>query len=221
MEYKEVISYLKSKTSRENREGMARFGIATDNALGIPVPILRKLAKEIGKNHQLALELWESNIHEARLLATMIDNPKEVTAKQMESWVKDFNSWDICDQCCGNLFDKTPFTVEKIYLWSKHKEEFTKRAGFALMAYLAVHDKKMTNKEFLAFFPIIKREATDERNFVKKAVNWALRQIGKRNSNLQKRAIELAEEIKTINSPTAAWIAGNALSELKKKSFSN
>ena len=160
--------------------------------------ITAKTAKEIGTNHELALELWNT-----RILAGMIDDPKSVTDIQMEDWVKEFNSWELCDQCCGNLFDKTSFAFTKVIEWSKRKEEFVKRAGFALMAVLAVHDKKASDEEFVRFMPHIKREAVDERNFVKKSVNWALRQIGKRNLSLNKIAIQTAEEIKTLDSKAA------------------
>lgn len=161
-----------------------------------------------------ALKLWKSGIHEARLLAGLVDNPQQVTEDQMEGWVKDFNSWDICDQVCSNLFDRTSFAYGKVLEWTSRDEEYVKRAGYALMAVLAVHDKKAGDEVFLAFLPIIKAGATDERNFVKKAVNWALRQIGKRNANLNKVAIKVAEEIHSIDSKSARWIASDALREL-------
>ncbi len=179
--FEEILIKLKSLSNPEAVAGMARFGINTKKAYGVSIPDLRKMAKGIGKNHILAQKLWDSGIHEARILAGMIDLPERVTEKQMKHWVKDFNSWDVCDQVCSNLFDKTKFAYPKAIKWSKRNEEFVKRAGFVLMAALAVHDKEASDKEFLKFLPIIKREATDERNFVKKAVNWALRQIGKRN----------------------------------------
>ena len=172
------------------------------------------MAKEIGKNHDLAQPLWSSGIHEARLLATMIDTPKSVTEIQMESWVKDFDSWDLCDQCCLNLFRKTPLAHQKAVEWSARQEEFVKRAGFVLMATLAVHDKKAGDEVFIAWLPFIKREATDERNFVKKAVNWALRQIGKRNLTLNQVAIQTAQAIQQLDSKSARWIATDALREL-------
>jgi 3-methyladenine DNA glycosylase AlkD len=180
----------------------------------VSIPDLRKMAKGIGKNHILAKKIWDSGIHEARILAGMIDLPERVTEKQMKHWVKDFNSWDVCDQVCSNLFDKTKFAYPKAIKWSKRNEEFIKRAGFVLMATLAVHDKEADNQKFIRFLPIIKREATDERNFVKKAVNWALRQIGKRNSALNKIAIQTAKEIQKIDSKSARWIASDAIREL-------
>ena len=210
----EIIQKLKSLASPRNVEGMARFGINPDNTLGIPIPVLRGIAKETGKDHQLAQELWASGIHEARILACFIDKPELVTESQMESWVKNFDSWDVCDLCCSDLFDRTKFAHQKAVEWSGREEEFVKRAGFTLMAALAVHDKKASDADFLKFLPIIKRESTDERNFAKKAVNWALRNMGKRNLNLNKMAIKTAEEIKRIDSKSARWIAADALREL-------
>ncbi len=196
-------------------KSMARFGINPKNAYGVSVPNLRKVAKGIGKSHTLAHQLWASGVHEARILASMIDDPKLVDEDQMERWVKDFDSWDICDQCCGNLFDKTRLAYGKAVEWSGNNEEFVRRAGFALMAYLAVHDKEMDDKEFVRFLPIIENGATDNRNFVKKAVNWALRQIGKRNHNLNRVAIKTARKICGIDSNVARWIASDALRELE------
>ena len=196
---------------------MKRFGINTDNALGVSLPIVRDIAKKIGKNHKLAQQLWNSGIHEARILAGIIDEPDKVTGKQMENWVKDFNSWDVCDQVCGNLFDKTKFAYKKAFEWSERKQEFVKRTGFVLMATLSVHDKESLDKKFEQFFPIIKKHSTDERNFVKKAVNWALRQIGKRNLKLNKKAIKIAKEIQKIDNKAARWIANDAIRELTSK----
>jgi len=212
-----IIKELKSYSNPKNVEGMERFGINPKNTLGVSIPIIRKMGKEIEKNHYLAQQLWSSGIHEARILAGLIDDSKLVNEEQMENWVKDFDSWDICDQVCSNLFDKTPYAYKKALEWSKRKEEFVKRAGFVLMACLAVHDKKAKDTELLKFLPIIKKEATDERNFVRKAVNWALRQIGKRNKNLQKEAIRTAKEILNIESKSAKWIASDAIRELESK----
>ena len=193
---------------------MARFGINPENAYGVSIPDLRKMAKEIGKDHALAQQLWASGIHELRILASMIDEAKIVTEAQMESWVKDFDSWDVCDQCCSNLFDKTQIAYQKAGAWSKREQEFVKRSGFVLMATLAVHDKKAADKEFLKLLSIIRRESIDDRNFVKKAVNWALRQIGKRNLSLNKMAIKTAEEIQQNGCTSARWVAADALREL-------
>jgi 3-methyladenine DNA glycosylase AlkD len=217
MEYQEVLKKLKSLSNPEAVEGMARFGIVIKNAYGVSIPQLRRMAKEIGKDHKLAEQLWRSGIHEARLLAGMIDDPQMVTQEQLEKWVKDFDSWDICDQCCSNLFDKTDFAYSKAVEWIKREEEFVKRAGFVLMACFAVHDKKAEDRKFEKFFPIIKSEATDDRKFVKKAVNWALRQIGKRNPELNRMAIKTAEEMIKKDSKSARWIVSDALRELKSK----
>ncbi|MFQ5919380.1 MAG: DNA alkylation repair protein [Thermoplasmata archaeon] len=212
-----VMARLEALADPEGREGMARFGIATGRALGIRVPELRRLARKIGRDHGLSQELWDTAVHEARILASMIDNPGEVTEAQMEAWVTDFDSWDLCDQVCGNLFDRTPFAYEKAAVWSGRDEEFVTRAGFALMAYLAVHDKKAVDADLLAFLPLIEREAVDGRNYVKKAVNWALRQIGKRNRNLNVASIAVAERIHQVDSPSARWVASDALRELRSE----
>ena len=214
MKYEEIMRRLKSLSDPSAVAGMKRFGINTDNTYGISIPNLRKISKEIGKDHQLAEQLWVSGVHEARILACMIDDAKIVSEGQIEGWAKSFDSWDVCDQCCLNLFDKTKFAYQKAMEWSSRREEFVKRAGFVLMAVLAVHDKNTADEKFLNFLSIIKRESTDDRNFVKKAVNWALRQIGKRNKNLNARAIETAKEILKMDSRSSKWIASDAIREL-------
>lgn len=217
MDYDELIERLKLMENPANVAGMARFGINPKSTLGISVVTLRKIAREAGKDHALALKLWSSGIHEARILACFVADPKKVTPALMNRWVKDFDSWDVCDQCCMNLFDKTPFAYEKAKEWSQRKEEFVCRAGFALMAGLAVHDKKASNKSFQDFFPLIQKAATDSRNYVKKAVNWALRQIGKRNAFLHREAMRTANQIAKMDSSSARWIAADAIRELKSK----
>ena len=214
MNYKEIIQRIKSLRDPEAVKGMARFGINPKNTYGVSIPHLRTLAKQVGKNHLLAQKLWSSGIHEARILACLIDDPSEVTEGQMGKWVKDFDSWDICDQCCSNLFDKTNFSYKKALQWAQRDKEFVKRAGFVMMAVLSVHDKKTHDKAFMQFFPLILSGAKDERNFVKKAVNWALRQIGKRNHSLNEKAIATAKKIQRMNSKSARWIASDALREL-------
>ncbi len=209
-----ILKKLKSLSNPRAVEGMAKYGITGERVYGVSIPDLRKMAREIGKNHSLSQQLWNSGIHEARILASMIDEPGMVTLKQMEEWVKDFDSWDVCDQVCMNLFDRTEFSYQKAIEWTANDKEFIKRAGFVLMAVFAVHNKEMSDKEFINFFPIIKRESTDNRNFVKKAVNWALRQIGKRNINLNKIAIKTAKEIQKMDSRSAKWIAQDAIKEL-------
>ena len=217
MQHNDIVEKLKSLSNPKAVESMVKYGITPENAYGVSIPNLRKLAKEVGMNHKLAQQLWAANIRETRILASMIDDPKMVTEGQMERWVKAFDYWEICDQCCMNLFKKTGFAYQKAIEWSSNEEEFIKRAGFVLMACLAVSDKKAEDKLFEGFLPIIEREAGDNRNFVKKAVNWALRQIGKRNPNLNKKAIETARKIQKMDSKSARWIASDAIRELTSK----
>ena len=195
--------------------GMARFGINTESALGISVTRLRALARTLGRDHDLAAALWDSGVHEARILATIVDDPAEVDEAQMEAWADDFDSWDLCDQACGNLFDRTPFAFAKAAEWSTREEEFVRRAGFALMATAAVHRKDLPDRRFEELLPLIRAGATDDRNSVKKAVSWALRQIGKRSPRLHARAIETGRRIERIDAPAARWIARDALRELE------
>lgn len=214
----EIVKKLKSLENPVNIAGMARFGIVTKKAFGISAPVLKSLAKEVKKQtqdrHALALELWQTGIHEARAIAYLIDDVKQVTEGQMESWVKDFDNWAICDGTCGTLFCKTQFAYQKAFEWSEREEEFIKRAGLVLPAWLAVHDKKADDIKIAQFLPIFESKADDERNFIKKAVNWSLRQIGKRNLHLNNLAIETAEKIKAQGTKSARWIAADALREL-------
>jgi len=209
-----VLGVLNSQSNPDTSRSMARFGIKTDKAFGVSVPFLRSLAKQIGKDHSLSQALWSTGLHEARELATMVADPASVTEDLMESWVREIDSWDVCDHCCSNLWIKTPFARRKARQWSRRPEEFVKRAAFSLIAYLAVHDKAAEDEVFAQFLPIIKRESTDQRNFVKKAVNWALRQIGKRNRHLNRLSIATAREIQNLDSKSARWIAADALLEL-------
>lgn len=210
----EVMAVLQAQANPANVEGMTRFGISATNTLGISVYVLRDMAKAYRHDHNLALALWETGVHEARLMAAFVGNPKQMTEAQMEAWVVNIDSWDVCDQVCSNLFDQTPFAYAKAVEWSARPEEFVKRAGFVLMAALAVHDRKAPDEKLAAFLPIIEREAGDARNFVRKAVNWALRQIGKRNLALNAQAIECARRIEAQDSKTARWVAKDALREL-------
>jgi 3-methyladenine DNA glycosylase AlkD len=210
----DLMRRLKDKARPEQLDGMARFGISTKKRLGVSIPDLRALAKEIKKDHDLALKLWDTGIADARILAGMIDEPNKLTGRQMEDWVKDFDSWDVCDQVCMNLFEKTPLARGKIKQWSRRKEEYVKRAAFALIACLAWHDRTAGDSVFTALFSLIKKASTDERNYVKKAVNWALRNIGKRNSDLNRAALKLAKEIIALDSRPARWIASDAIREL-------
>ncbi len=214
MTYSQVIAHLQSLKNQKNIKGMARFGITGNHLLGISIPVLRQLARKLGKDQSLSLKLWDSGFHEAQILASFVGDPAQVTNTQMEKWVKVFDSWDVCDQCCGNLFDRTDMAYTKALVWSQRKREFEKRAGFVMMAEMAVHDKEAKDKVFLSFLPVIRREAWDERNFVKKAVNWALRQIGKRNRALNRAAILEARRIQKQGTPSAFWITRDALREL-------
>lgn len=177
MQYEDILKKLRALSNPKAVEGMARFGINPENTYGVSIPNLRRMAKEIGKGHSLAQQLWSSGIHEARILASMIDDPNQVTGKQMDLWIKDFNSWDVCDQCCMNLFHRTSMAWEKAIEWTKREKEFEKRAGFVLIACLAIPCHTTPDKNFLVFLPVIKQGANDDRNYVKKAVNWALRNI--------------------------------------------
>lgn len=219
MKSNEILKQLKTLSNPKAVEGMARFGINPNNTYGVSIPDLRKIAKKIKMEHDIAQQLWSSGIHEARILAGMVDNPEMVSEEQMEKWVKDFDSWDVCDQVCSNLFGETEFAWKKAVEWTKNKKEFVKRAGFTMMAVLSVHDKKAKDEDFMKFLPIIKKESTDNRNFVKKAINWALRQIGKRNIKLNKAAIKTAKEIQEMDSKSAKWIASDAIRELTSKAI--
>ncbi len=202
---------------------MARFGIVGDKRLGVSIPDLRRIAKETGKDHGLALELWDTGIPDAMILASMVDRPQEVTPAQMEKWVKDFDSWDVCDQVCMNLFEKAPSAQEMIFRWAARGAasgaarggEFVRRAAFALVACLAWHDKASHDDRFRRYFPLIAECATDERNYVRKAVNWSLRNIGKRSPGLNASAVRTAHAIARLDSKAARWIASDALRELE------
>lgn len=216
--------------SEQNRAGMARYGIRVDDAFGVSIYELRKVAKGLGTCHSLALALWATGNHEARLLACFIDDPTAVTPRQMEAWAGDFDSWDVCDQATTSLFDRTAHAWSKAAQWAGRKQQWVKRGGFALMAGLAVHDKKASDRQFTKLLPIIAREAYDDRNFVRKAVSWALRNIGKRNQGLNAAAIVCAEGILAKaneragggrgggeEAHAARWIASDALRELRKR----
>jgi len=211
----EVLERLREKARADQLDGMARYGIVTENRLGVSVPDMRRLAKELGKDHGLALQLWKTGVQEARILAALMDDAHAVTEEQMEEWVKDFNSWDVCDQVCMNLFDKTPHAWKKVRDWSAREEEFVRRAAFSLIACLAWHDKKADDKMFVDLLPVIQYAARDERNYEKKAVSWALRHIGKRNLSLNREALQTARLIQKIDSRAARWIASDAIRELE------
>jgi 3-methyladenine DNA glycosylase AlkD len=212
---KDVLDKLQSKAQQEQLKGMAKYGMSVEQRLGVSVPDMRKLAEEIGRDHKLALDLWRTGIAEARIVAAMVGDPAKLTEEQMEEWVKGINSWDVCDQVCMNLFEKNQLAWKKIIDWSEREEEFVKRTAFSLIACLAWHDKKASDEKFIELLPVIIRGATDERNFVKKAVNWALRNTGKRNLKLNRAAINAAKEIQRLDSKAARWVASDTLRELE------
>jgi 3-methyladenine DNA glycosylase AlkD len=221
MDYDEILALLRTYANANNVAGMARYGINPQNTLGVPVKILRQIAKPIKKDHPLALQLWASGIHEARILASLVADPRQVDEALMESWVQDFDSWDVCDLTCNNLLGFSTLAHSKALEWCERQPEFVRRAGFVLMAVRAVHDKKAPDADFLLYLEKIKAHADDERNFVKKAVNWALRQIGKRNPRIQQHAIETAQQIQQTNSKAARWVAADALRELQSARIRN
>jgi 3-methyladenine DNA glycosylase AlkD len=217
MEAPRLLSVLRAHANPANVAGMARYGINRKGTLGVPMPVLRKLAKEAGRSHELAAELWASGIHEARILATLIDDPARVTGRQMDRWVSGLDSWDVCDQACQNLFRYTPSAFAKAGKWARARREFVRRAGFSLMAGLAVKARTASDAQFEVFFPLIAEAAVDDRNMVKTAVNWAVRQIGKRNPALCAKAIALAEQIRNRDCRAARWVAADALRELRRR----
>ncbi|MEM8968410.1 MAG: DNA alkylation repair protein [Bacteroidota bacterium] len=217
MNAQQILTQLHDLADTSYLSKLQRFGIPTDHALGIRMPVLRQLAKPYRKQHELALDLWDSGIHEAQIVATLVDDYQQVTEEQLESWVANIQSWDLCDQACGNLFWRTSFAHSKATEWCQRPEEFVKRAGFVLMTVFVIHDKKMPDDQITAFFPYLEMEAYDNRNFVKKAINWMLRQTGKRSLELNQKAIDLANQIAQQEYPSARWIAQDALRELQSE----
>jgi 3-methyladenine DNA glycosylase AlkD len=212
-----ALAELRKHGEQRNVEGMARFGIRAEKIYGVSKPKMDAIAKAIGKNHDLGLGLWETGIHDAKLLGMLICDPERVTSSQMEGWVREFDNWDVCDGTCCHLFVDASPAWEKAFAWSSRKKEFEKRAGFAMAAYLAIHDKTTKDDAYRKFLRAIEREAWDERNFVRKAVNWALRNIGKRNRRLNRDAIVTAERIRRKGTRAGRWIATDALRELKSE----
>lgn len=214
MEFEDIIYELESNQNLDNIKGMERFGIKTLKAYGVRIPFLRKIAKTVGKNHELTLQLWDYGYHETRLLATMVEDPGKVTENQLNEWVYSFYSWDIVDQACLNLFDKVPLAINNIPIWAQAEEEFVKRTAFSLIAVLAVHDKISSDDYFFKFFPIIKNASLDNRNFVRKSVSWALRSIGKRNIVCNQNSLDLAYDILEMGSKSSKWVARSVIKEL-------
>lgn len=213
-EVESVLKWLKRHATKHTLDGMARYGIPSVNALGVSVADIRALAKRLGRNHELAAALWDTGVYEARMLTSFVDEPSRVTSAQMDRWCRDFDSWGICDTLCFHLFDRTPFAWEKARRWAASPREFVKRAGFALMASLVVHDKAAPGPRFLAFLPLIEQGAHDERNFVKKAVNWALRCIGKRDLALNAAAVAVSKRLAQSKEASCRWVGKDALREL-------
>lgn len=207
----EILAWLERRGTKRNREGMARYAIVAHKVFGVSVGDLRQLGKRYGKDHELALALWETGWYEARMLASFVDDPKLVTPAQMDRWTRDFDNWAICDTMCFHLYDKTPHAWNKIEKWSRQRAEFVKRAGFALLASVALHDKSAPDAPFLKSLKLVEREATDERNFVKKGVNWALRGIGGRNEKLFVAASDVATRLASSDDSTARWVGKDAL----------
>lgn len=216
MTKQEVLAWLKQRGSRRNVLGMARYGIVAKRVFGVSMGTMLSLKKEIGKDHQLAVQLWATGWYEARLMAALIDDSARVTRRQMNAWAGDFENWADCDTVCFHLFDKTPFAWEKARQWSKSPREFVKRAGFALMASLALHDKAAPHDRFRVFLPLIEKAARDDRNFVKKGVNWALRTVGRRTPALRKSASAVARRLAKSEHAAARWVGTNALRELSR-----
>ena len=221
MNFESIIDFFEENKNQSNIESQNRLKVGNVNKYGIKVPVLRKLAKEIGKNHDLAVKLWEHGFLESKLLAIFIEDYNQITEEQMNKWVNDFDSWDVVDQACINLFVKMPMAISKIPIWAKADAEFVKRTAFSLIAVIAVHDKKSEDKYFEEFFPIILEGVNDNRNFVKKAVNWAIRSIGKKNIYLNQKAIELSYDILKKDSKSAKWIAKAAIKELESEKVKN
>jgi len=215
MTLKDVISHIKKNRNARNIFGMARFGICVSSAYGLSMPQLRKLKKRLGTEHELALALYRTKIHEAKILAALVDDPAQVTEVQMEEWVKGFDSWDVTDQVTTVLFDRTKYSWKKAMEWTKRKPEYEKRAGYTIMAGLAVHDRVSPDEKFEKFYPLIIKGASDERNFVKKAVNWALRNIGKRSFKLNSSALKISKILVNSASKSARWVGSDAVRELK------
>jgi 3-methyladenine DNA glycosylase AlkD len=209
-----TIAWLKRRGTKRNRDGMARYAIVSDRAFGVSVGDLRGLAKRLGRDHDLALALWDTGWYEARMLSAFVDEPARVTPAQMDRWCRDFDNWAICDTLCFHLFDKTPHAWRKVAAWSRRREEFVKRAAFALLASFALHDKKAPDEPFARCLPLIERAAGDNRNFVKKGVSWALRGVGRRSSDLHTAAVALARRLAASSEPAARWVGKDALKEL-------
>lgn len=212
----ETLRWLEKKGTKANRDGMARYGIVAKKVFGVSMGTMKTLAKKLGRDHDLALALWETGWYEARILTSFVDEPKRVTASQMDRWARDFDNWAICDSLCFHLFDKTPHAWSRIEQWSTRKDEFVKRASFALLAAVALHDKKAPDQPFIESLELIRKAASDERNFVKKGVSWALRSVGHRSPATHAAAIETGQRLAASANPTERWIGKDALRDLTR-----
>jgi 3-methyladenine DNA glycosylase AlkD len=211
---REVLVWLERRGSKRNREGMARYGIVADKVFGVSVSTLQQLARRLGRDHDLAAALWKTGWYEARMLTSFIDDPVRITPAQMDRWARDFDNWAICDTVCFHLFDRTPHAWQKVEQWSRRRDEFVKRAAFALLAGLSLHDKRAGDEAFLRSLVLVERAAADDRNFVKKGVSWALRVIGRRNQALNAAAVEVSRRLAESSKPAARWVGKGALKEL-------
>jgi 3-methyladenine DNA glycosylase AlkD len=211
-----TIAWLKRRGSKRNRDGMARYGIVTPKAFGVSMATMEPLARRLRPDHTLAQALWETGWHDARMLATLIDDPSQVTRNQMERWCRDFDTWAICDTACFRLFDRSPLAWTQVRRWARRRGEYEKRAGFALLASLALHDKAAPDDTFLRLLPLLERAATDDRNFVKKGVNWALRAIGHRNARLHRASMTVAARLAASGAATPRWAGKDALRDLER-----
>ena len=212
----EILELLRRKGNRKTVAGMARYGIEAKRAFGVPMGQLKALSKRTGKNHALAVELWDSGWYEARLLAALVGEPDKLTRRLMNQWASDFENWADCDTACFALFDRSPLAWERARQWSRSPREFVKRGGFVLMACLALHDRNAPDKPFLGFLRLIEQGARDERNFVSKGVNWALRSIGRRNKTLKTASLKVAERLATANAPAPRWVGKDAVRQLRR-----
>lgn len=217
-EVADVVGRLRRMGTRATKQAMARYAIPSDRAFGVGVGALQKMARSLGRNHRLAAGLWATGWYEARMLATMIDEPSRVTPAQMDRWARDFDNWAICDTACFKLFDRTPHAFGRVRHWAKSQDEFVKRGAFALLASLAGHDRTSGDERFERCLPLIERAASDERNFVKKGVSWALRGIGRRKSpRLKAAALALARRLSESDQPAARWVGKDAVRDLTRR----
>jgi 3-methyladenine DNA glycosylase AlkD len=212
---RDALAWLEKHGTKRNRDGIGRYGITVTKLYGVSIADIQKLAKQVGQDHELALALWDTGWYEARLLTAFIDDPAKVTAAQMDRWVRDFDNWGICDTLCFKLFDRTPHAWRKVEQWSRLRDEYGKRTAFALLASLALHDRTSGDAPFLRSLKLVERASSDERNFVKKGVNWALRAVGERNAALNKASIELAQRLAESEDPTERWMGKDVLKALK------